>query len=171
MFSSSSCEKFHLLYAEQLTQHAGREAADVFLVALDCIVIMKIHAPDSLSVYTGGRMHMLYQSNETLCTAIGQLYAKLQEQAADPMKWQPKPPGPARKRTALLPAQTPPRGAQTDADVSKVISSCFLQISDCVFYSVTQPAPAGKDWTFVFTSGQRRNRRAFPVRAALRSDL
>ena len=29
---------------------------------------------------------MLYQSNETLGTAIGQLYAKLQEQAADPMK-------------------------------------------------------------------------------------
>ena len=25
-----------------------------------------------------------------------------------------------------------------------------MQISDCVFYSVTQPAPAGKDWTFVF---------------------
>ena len=46
----------------------------------------RIHAPDSLSVYTGGRMHMLYQSNETLGTAIGQLYAKLQEQAADPMK-------------------------------------------------------------------------------------
>ena len=46
----------------------------------------RIHAPDSLSVYTGGRMHMLYQSNETLGTAISQLYAKLQEQAADPMK-------------------------------------------------------------------------------------
>ena len=29
---------------------------------------------------------MLYQSNETLGAAIGQLYAKLQEQAADPMK-------------------------------------------------------------------------------------
>ena len=29
---------------------------------------------------------MLYQSNEALGTAIGQLYAKLQEQAADPMK-------------------------------------------------------------------------------------
>ena len=43
-------------------------------------------ALDSLSVYTGGRMHMLYQSNEALGTAIGQLYAKLQEQAADPMK-------------------------------------------------------------------------------------
>ena len=43
-------------------------------------------AQDSLSVYTGGRMQMLYQSNETLGTAIGQLYAKLQEQAADPMK-------------------------------------------------------------------------------------
>ena len=35
---------------------------------------------------TGGRMHMLYQSNETLGTAIGQLYAKLQEQVAAPMK-------------------------------------------------------------------------------------
>ena len=46
----------------------------------------KTHALDSLSVYTGGRMHMLYQSNEALGTAIGQLYAKLQEQAADPMK-------------------------------------------------------------------------------------
>ena len=29
---------------------------------------------------------MLYQSNETLGTAIGHLYAKLQEQAAAPMK-------------------------------------------------------------------------------------
>ena len=46
----------------------------------------KTHALDSLSAYTGGRMHMLYQSNEALGTAIGQLYAKLQEQAADPMK-------------------------------------------------------------------------------------
>ena len=32
------------------------------------------------------RMHALYQDNETLGAAIDQLYAKLQEQAADPMK-------------------------------------------------------------------------------------
>ena len=32
------------------------------------------------------RMHALYQDNETLGAAIEQLYAKLQEQAADPMK-------------------------------------------------------------------------------------
>ena len=31
-------------------------------------------------------MHALYQANETLGKAIDQLYAKLQEQAADPMK-------------------------------------------------------------------------------------
>lgn len=33
-----------------------------------------------------GPMHTLYQLNETLGTAIDQLYGKLQEQAADPMK-------------------------------------------------------------------------------------
>ncbi len=32
------------------------------------------------------RLHALYEDNETLGTAIDQLYAKLQEQAADPMK-------------------------------------------------------------------------------------
>ena len=32
------------------------------------------------------RLHALYEDNETLDTAIDQLYAKLQEQAADPMK-------------------------------------------------------------------------------------
>ena len=31
-------------------------------------------------------MHAQYQANETLGKAIDQLYAKLQEQAADPMK-------------------------------------------------------------------------------------
>ena len=34
----------------------------------------------------GGQMHALYQANEALGAAIDQLYAKLQEQAADPMK-------------------------------------------------------------------------------------
>ena len=32
------------------------------------------------------RLHALYEDNEALGTAIDQLYAKLQEQAADPMK-------------------------------------------------------------------------------------
>ena len=31
-------------------------------------------------------MHVLYEDNEALGAAIDQLYAKLQEQAADPMK-------------------------------------------------------------------------------------
>ena len=34
----------------------------------------------------GSTMHALYQANEVLGTRIDQLYAKLQEQAADPMK-------------------------------------------------------------------------------------
>ena len=43
-------------------------------------------ANTSLSYYNGSSMHALYQANETLGKAIDQLYAKLQEQAADPMK-------------------------------------------------------------------------------------
>lgn len=46
----------------------------------------KSQALTSLSSYTGSRMHALYQANEALGTAISQLYAKMQEQAADPMK-------------------------------------------------------------------------------------
>ena len=36
--------------------------------------------------YQGSTMHALYQANEVLGSRIDQLYAKLQEQAADPMK-------------------------------------------------------------------------------------
>lgn len=46
----------------------------------------KSQAQTSLPYYQGSTMHAMYQANETLGTAIGQLYAKLQEQAADPMK-------------------------------------------------------------------------------------
>ena len=46
----------------------------------------KSQALTSLSYYNGSSMHALYQANETLGKAIDQLYAKLQEQAADPMK-------------------------------------------------------------------------------------
>ena len=40
----------------------------------------------SLPYYQGSTMHALYQANEVLGSRIDQLYAKLQEQAADPMK-------------------------------------------------------------------------------------
>lgn len=40
----------------------------------------------SLPFYQGSTMHALYQADQALGTAIDQLYAKLQEQAADPMK-------------------------------------------------------------------------------------
>ena len=73
--------------ADSTEVQTAQAALDSFSACLGAVQSDgKIHAPDSLSVYTGGRMHMLYQSNETLGTAIGQLYAKLQEQAADPMK-------------------------------------------------------------------------------------
>ena len=75
------------LGADSAEVQTAQAALDSFSACLGAVQSDgRIHAPDSLSVYTGGRMHMLYQSNETLGTAIGQLYAKLQEQAADPMK-------------------------------------------------------------------------------------
>ena len=40
----------------------------------------------SLPYYQGSTMHALYEADQALGTAIDQLYAKLQEQAADPMK-------------------------------------------------------------------------------------
>ena len=40
----------------------------------------------SLPYYQGSAMHALYEADRALGTAIDQLYAKLQEQAADPMK-------------------------------------------------------------------------------------
>ena len=40
----------------------------------------------ALSYYNGSAMHALYQANEALGSAIDQLYAKLQEQAENPMK-------------------------------------------------------------------------------------
>ena len=46
----------------------------------------KSQALTSLPYYQGSTMHALYQANEVLGSRIDQLYAKLQEQAADPMK-------------------------------------------------------------------------------------
>ena len=41
---------------------------------------------DFSAYYQGSAMHALYQADQALGAAIDQLYAKLQEQAADPMK-------------------------------------------------------------------------------------
>ena len=46
----------------------------------------KSQSMTSLPYYQGSTMHALYQADQALGTAIDQLYAKLQEQAADPMK-------------------------------------------------------------------------------------
>ena len=46
----------------------------------------KAQALTSLPYYQGSAMHALYQANEALGTVIDQLYAKMQEQAAAPMK-------------------------------------------------------------------------------------
>ena len=70
------------LGADSAEVQTAQAALDSFSACLGAVQSDgKTHALDSLSVYTGGRMHMLYQSNEALGTAIGQLYAKLQEQA------------------------------------------------------------------------------------------
>ena len=60
------------------TDNAEAQAAQAALTAFN----------DALEGANAGstRMHALYQDNETLGAAIDQLYAKLQEQAADPMK-------------------------------------------------------------------------------------
>ena len=75
------------LGADSAEVQAAQAALDSFSACLGAVQSGgKTHAPDFLSVYNGGRMQMLYQSNEALGAAIGQLYGKLQEQAPDPMK-------------------------------------------------------------------------------------
>ena len=61
----------------------GSENAEV-LAAQDALTAFQ-NDLDGVNAGTT-RMHALYEANETLTSAIDQLYAKLQEQAADPMK-------------------------------------------------------------------------------------
>ena len=68
-------------------RQTAQAALDDFSACLDAVQSGgKSQALTSLSYYNGSSMHALYQANETLGKAIDQLYAKLQEQAADPMK-------------------------------------------------------------------------------------
>ena len=48
--------------------------------------LSKSQSLTALPYYQGSAMHALYQADQALGAAIDQLYAKLQEQAADPMK-------------------------------------------------------------------------------------
>ena len=66
---------------------AAQTALDDFSACLDAVQSGgKSQAQTSLQYYNGSAMHALYQANEALGSAIDQLYAKLQEQAENPMK-------------------------------------------------------------------------------------
>ena len=75
------------LGADSTEVQTAQAALDDFTAILAAIQSDgKSQAQTSLPYYQGSTMHAMYQANETLGTAISQLYAKLQEQAADPMK-------------------------------------------------------------------------------------
>ena len=75
------------LGADSTEVQTAQAALDDFTALLAAIQSGgKSQAQTSLPYYQGSTMHAMYQANETLGTAISQLYAKLQEQAADPMK-------------------------------------------------------------------------------------
>ena len=75
------------LGADSTELQTAQAALDDFTAILAAIQSGgKSQAQTSLPYYQGSTMHAMYQANETLGTAISQLYAKLQEQAADPMK-------------------------------------------------------------------------------------
>ena len=66
---------------------AAQAALDDFSACLEAVQNgSKKQSLTSLPSYQGSAMHALYQANEALGTVIDQLYAKMQEQAADPMK-------------------------------------------------------------------------------------
>lgn len=75
------------LGADSTEVQAAQTALDDFSACLDAVQADGSKQDlTSLSYYQGSTMHALYQANEALGAAIDQLYAKLQEQAADPMK-------------------------------------------------------------------------------------
>ena len=69
------------LGADSAEVQAAQSALSDFTACLEAV-----QALTSLPYYQGSTMHALYQANEVLGSRIDQLYAKLQEQAADPMK-------------------------------------------------------------------------------------
>ena len=75
------------LGADSAEVQAAQSALSDFTACLEAVQNGgKSQALTSLPYYQGSTMHALYQANEVLGSRIDQLYAKLQEQAADPMK-------------------------------------------------------------------------------------
>ena len=75
------------LGADSAEVRAAQSALSDFTACLEAVQNGgKSQALTSLPYYQGSTMHALYQANEVLGSRIDQLYAKLQEQAADPMK-------------------------------------------------------------------------------------
>ena len=75
------------LGADSAEVQAAQAALDDFSACLEAVQNgSKKQSLTSLPYYQGSAMHALYQANEALGTVIDQLYAKMQEQAADPMK-------------------------------------------------------------------------------------
>ena len=75
------------LGADSTEVQAAQTALDDFSACLDAVQADGSKQDlTSLPYYQGSTMHALYQTNEALGAAIDQLYAKLQERAADPMK-------------------------------------------------------------------------------------
>ncbi len=75
------------LGANSAEVQAAQKALDDFSACLDAVQNGgKKQELTSLPYYQGSPMHALYQANEALGAMIDQLYAKMQEQAADPMK-------------------------------------------------------------------------------------
>ena len=75
------------LGADSAEVQAAQSALSDFTACLEAVQNGgKAQALTSLPYYQGSTMHALYQANEALGSMIDQLYAKLQEQAADPMK-------------------------------------------------------------------------------------
>ena len=75
------------LGADSAEVQAAQAALDDFSACLEAVQNgSKKQSLTSLPYYQGSTMHALYQANEVLGSRIDQLYAKMQEQAADPMK-------------------------------------------------------------------------------------
>ena len=75
------------LGADSAEVQAAQAALDDFSACLEAVQNgSKKQSLTSLPYYQGSAMHALCQANEALGTVIDQLYAKMQEQAADPMK-------------------------------------------------------------------------------------
>ena len=75
------------LGADSAEVRAAQSALSDFTACLEAVQNgSKKQSMTSLPYYQGSTMHALYQANEVLGSRIDQLYAKLQEQAADPMK-------------------------------------------------------------------------------------